>query len=82
MKKVNMGKVLSITGYTLLLAGFIIFISQLKEGLFLIQLGFILGIAGLGTILISYDLMLKKLKAENHKLRKDVIKLRDIIPGV
>jgi len=73
-------KLISITGYILLIIGFVIFVSKLNEGSFPVQLGFILCLAGLGIIIISYEIRARVLKAENHKLRKDIKKMNEIIP--
>jgi hypothetical protein len=80
MKKIKTEKLISITGYILLIIGFILFVSKLNEGSFLVQLGFILCLAGLGIIIISYEIMARKLKAENHKFRKDIKKMNEINP--
>lgn len=78
--KIKIGRLISIAGYLLLLVGFIIFVSKLNEGSFLVQLGFILCLTGLGIIIISYEIIARKLKVENHKLRKDIKKMNEIIP--
>jgi len=77
MKTIKIELLISTAGYILLIVGFILFIKYLPEGFFLHQVGFILCIAGLGTIIISYEILVRKLKSENHKLYKNIKKVKE-----
>lgn len=79
--KIKAERLLTFTGYALLIAGFVLFVNQLKEGDFKSQLGYVLSIVGLGVIIAAYEILARKLKSENHKLHKENSRIKEELIG-